>query len=354
MNIELNETIESEFLKLEKELNLFPNQSDYVNKYKAFKTKFDSDIHPEIKTKILEIEKSGYYNDHGVDHIRMVIERVSRILSNLNFTMRKNEEDLNQFYISPYEIFILLMAINLHDTGHLIASRSEHARKGKELLAKFDKGNDLSSAEKRHIGDIAKAHGGKDDPIGKLTDEVSISHQLIRPQLLASLLRLGDELAEDKTRASNFLLNIGAIEKTSEIYHRYSASLDSLEVFGGEIKLSFYIEDDCLVKQFPIQTKKGLIDRYLIDEIYERTLKTFTEGIYCSRFLPEKCRVNLIRVNIYILSQDDHEEIKSIKYEIKESGYPLTGKDNIFEMCSSLTENGEKLNGEYIKNLIQN
>lgn len=352
MNTDYNETIESEFLKLDKSLNMFPNQYDYVGLYKRFKTKFDKYLHPEIKTKILEIEKSGYYNDHGVDHIAMVVKRVSRLLSNLDFSMSR--ENPTKFYISPYEIFILLMSINLHDTGHLIASRAEHAKKGKELLAKFDKGKELSSAERKHIGDIAKAHGGKDDPIGKLTNEVSISHQVIRPQLLASLLRLGDELAEDKTRASNFLLDIDAIEETSEIFHRYSASLDSIDIFGSEIKLSFYIEDDCLVDEFPVMTKKGLIQKFLLDEIYDRTIKTFTESLYCSRFLPEKCRISLIKINIYILSHKDQETIKEINYELKESGYPLTGKSSIYEMCESLTEKGDKINGIFIKNLIEN
>lgn len=350
MDIGYNENIEIEFSKFSGVRNVFPNSKDYVKLYHEFKEAFDKEIHPEIKTKILEIEKTGYYNDHGVDHIKMVIERVSWILDNLNVSLSKEETD--KFFISPYEIFILLMAIQLHDAGHLIASRADHAKKGKELLSKFDKGGKLSSAEKKYIGDIAKAHGGKEDPIGKLPYEDDISHQRIRPQLLAALLRLGDELAEDKTRASNFLLEIGEIEPTSEIFHRYSASLDSLRIGGNEIKINFYIEDDQLIKKFPIIVNDLNLEQYLIDEIYKRTYKTFTESLYCNRFLPDKCRINSLRVNIVLLTKSDQDEIKKISYEIRESGYPSISNGDIFNICETLKEHGRKIDGEFINELL--
>lgn len=351
MNISLNENIESEFLKFKGITNVFPHGKDYVNIYEQFKQKFDTEIHPEVKTKILEIEKDGYYNDHGVDHIKMVINRVSWLLDNIKVTFK--EDDSNLYYISPYELFILLMSIQLHDTGHLIASREEHAKKGKELLSKFDSGNVLSAAEKKHIGDIAKAHGGKKDPIGLLPITEHLSHQEIRPQFIASLLRLGDELAEDKTRASNFLLEIGHIEPTSEIFHLYSASIDSINVNGSEIKITFYIEDKYLTKKYPVKTSSSTTEeKYLIDEIYKRTFKTFTESLYCSRFLPEKSRINCVKVNINLLSSLDHDEIKKISYELKENGYPLISNQDIFTLCTTLNENGAKIDGEFINNLI--
>lgn len=350
MDINYNESIESEFLTFANSLQVFPNNKDYVRLYLDFRDGFAKDVHPEIKTRILDIEKNGYYNDHGIDHIKMVIERVSWILDNIGFTMVRNESD--KFYVSPYEIFILLMAIQLHDAGHLIASREEHAKKGKELLSKFDARGQLSSAEKKHIGDIARAHGGKDDPIGKLPIEQHLSHQQIRPQLLAALLRLGDELAEDQTRASNFLLKLNEIEPTSEIFHRYSASLDSLNISGGEIRVTFYIEDDLLVKKFPKNEKGNLIDQYLLDEIYKRTYKTFTEGLYCNRFLPHKARVNSLKVTIILLTRADHDEIKRISFELKESGYPTLSNGDIFTLCDSLKEQGRRIDGEYISSLL--
>ncbi|AZJ35255.1 hypothetical protein D6T69_06875 [Tenacibaculum singaporense] len=351
MRIDLNEDIETEFLKFKDDLRYFPLGNDYVHIYKGFKTKFDKEIHPEVKVKILEIEKEGYYNDHGVDHIKMVIQRVSWILGDLNVTFKKEEED-SKFYISPYELFILLVAIQLHDTGHLIASRRDHARKGAELLTKFDSGKILSSGERQTISNIAKAHGGKDDPIGKLPSEDDISHKTIRPQFLAALLRLGDELAEDQTRASNFLLENKSIVPTSVIYHLYSASLQSVRVNGNELKLKFYISDEVLVKKFKVVTKNGEEEKFLLDEIYDRTYKTFTESIYCSRFLPEKCRINSVKVDVNLFNKNDDQNFKTLAYELRDSVYPGSNRESIFSKNESLFEGGKMIDGQNVLELI--
>jgi hypothetical protein len=353
VNINSNENIESEFFKFKDELNFFPLDNDYVEIYSIFKKKFDKEIHPEIRVKMKEIEKEGYYNDHGIDHIKMVIQRVSWLLNNLNVTFLKDGDD-KKFYISPYELFILLVAIQLHDTGHLIASRKEHAKKAAELLTKFDSGKLLSSGERQTISNISKAHGGKNDPIGKLPYEDDISHKTIRPQFLAALLRLGDELSEDQTRASNFLLEIDEMESTSIIYHLYSASLQSLKVDGNEIKLKFYISDQVLLKKYKKVTKEGEIEKFLLDEVYDRTFKTFRESLYCNRFLPEKCRVSSIKVSVNLYNKEDEQNFKSLSYELKESGYPLLEENNIFSKCDTLKEDGEDITGEFIKNLITN
>jgi len=348
--VEEIKNIESEFITLRGNEDLFPLGKNYINTYEEFKNKFDTEVHPEIKSKILEIEKDGYYNDHGVDHIKMVIERATRLLNTLNTTFSKGEEG---YYVSPYELFILLMSIQLHDAGHLISPRSQHAEKGKELLAKFDSGKVLSTAERLHIGNIAKAHGGKKDPISNLPLEEDLSHQRIRPRFLAAILRLADELAEDKTRASNFLLNIGNIAPTSEIFHRYSASLESVSISGGEVKLDFYIQDEVLLKKYPMNSKNGVIEKYLLDEIFDRTFKTFTESLYCSRFLPDKARINTVKVNIHILKTKNDEEIKKISYELKETGYPFVSDKDIYDLCNTLIENNIKIDGEFIKNYIE-
>lgn len=343
--------IETEFLKFKGKKTVFPHNKDYVVIYEALKAKFDTEVHPEVKTKILEIEKEGYYNDHGIDHIKMVIERVSRIIERSNPTFKHEK---GKFHISPYELFILLMAINLHDTGHLIASRADHAKAGKLLLAKFDSGNLLSTAEKAIIGNIAQAHGGKEDPIGKLDQVLNLSHENVRPQFLAALLRLGDELAEDETRAQNFLLQIGAIEKTSIIFHLYSASLNSVSMDGNEITLNFYLTDKYLQKPFSKKNSKGVKSQYLINEVYERTQKTLLESLYCARFLPQPCRFTKVKVKINFLKDENHGAFMSpIGYELKENGYPTLEHSDIYKNCESLTEQGIKLDGKYIADFIK-
>lgn len=351
MNTLIGENIETEFLQFKDNIIVFPNKKDYILTYNLFKRKFEQDILPEIKTKIREIENEGYFNDHGVNHIKMVIERVSKLLSRANITT--NCLDKNGLYISPYELFILLMSIYLHDAGHLIATRANHAIAAKAFLNKINPNGELTAAEKRYIGDISKAHGGKDDPIGKLSIIDDISHQVIHPQFLAALLRLGDELAEDNTRSSNLLLDIDSLDQNSIIYHLYSNSLDSININSSEIKLSFYIGEKYLKEKYPMKVGSIIVPTYLIDEIYARTFKTFLESLYCSRFFPEILRINTVKVDISILTDSTDDQIKKISYELKESGYPSIKNDDIFTMCKeTLIENEKKLDGEYIKNLI--
>ncbi|RYU93168.1 HD domain-containing protein [Emticicia agri] len=363
--------IETEFLKFKYTDDSFPDyaRKNYISIYNVLKTQFDTQIHPEIKTKILEIEKSGFYNDHGVDHIKMVVDRVSRLISLLNPTFKKIEsknKNLEKFYISPYEIFILLMAINLHDAGHLIASRDDHAKKGTELLSRFDSADLLDRGEKIAIGKIAKVHGGKDDPISRLEPVLSLSNSNIRPQFLAALLRLGDELAEDKSRASNLLLKLKdentydketIMDPTSELYHRFSACLDSISLDNHEIKLHFYVLEDQLLSEYPkVINKKGdIINQFLLDEIYKRTLKTFTETLYCNRYFPASMRFNSVIGEIHLLTKYQEEIHEPIKFFLKENGYPLLQSDDIFELCGKdlIKSNGDKIDGNYIANLIK-
>jgi hypothetical protein len=342
--------IEDAFFKFKQKS--FPHEHDYVTTYKTLKPKLDKQIHPEVKVKMKEYHPNDYYNDHGVDHIKMVIDRASRIIECLNPTYSKrNQKD--KFYISPYEIFILLMSIQIHDAGHVLGTRKEHPTKAKELLSKLDLGEELTAPEKKIIGDIAKSHSGTDNPIGKIQSSFDLTHENIRPQFLASILRLADELAEDSTRASRFLLENDEIEEMSLIYHYYSLCINSVKISGKEISMKFYLNEETSTKLFKKETKDGIIETYLIDEIYERTLKTFTETLYCTRFLPENCRFNSIKVTIFIDDKYHEQIIAPIAYELKENGYPLLGQNNkIFDICKDLSENGVEKNGKYFAELI--
>ena len=83
MNIE-------EYFNQCRDKSVFPGKVDYVSKYNEIKNIFDTGIHPEIKAKMLEYEQDGYYNDHGVGHINMVIERASPIMNYLFYLFLYN------------------------------------------------------------------------------------------------------------------------------------------------------------------------------------------------------------------------------------------------------------------------
>lgn len=349
--------IEEEFLTFDKNNSSFPINKDCISIFSILKSSFDTEIHNEIKSKILEIEKEGYFNDHGVDHIKMVVDRISKIIDNF----KSIEKDFN---LTPYEIFLLLIATNLHDAGHLIASRKEHAVKGKELLSRFDKSRSLlDTNERRIIGDIAKSHGGKDDPIGKLLPEDHLSGKKIRPRLLAAILRLADELAEDKTRASRFLLKLkeqdkadsnSSIDEFSEIYHRFSESIDSVYLEGNVINLTFCVNSKQLVKTFNKNINTKISTHYLLDEILARCLKTFSETLYCNRFFPANTRFTKLIVKIYLLDEYDDNITTPINLKLEENGYPILNAIDIYSLCGKelIMADGKKIDGEYIATII--
>lgn len=339
------------YFKQIKDFSKLPNGT-YGGLYTIIVDVFESQILPEIKAKMVELEKEGYYNDHGIEHIKMVIDRVSKLIE----VFKENDKN---FALTDYEIYLLLISIYLHDSGHLIAKRKEHTNKVHETLTKFFN-LQLTSAEKRTIGDIAKAHGGKDDPIGKLVDG-HISGFEIRSKLLAAILRLADELAEDKTRASLGLLKLEDdcpiekrnthINKYSEIYHRFSQCLDSMIIQGNEIKISFCVSKKLLTKIFEMKNEDTIIERYLLDEIYSRTYKTFLETLYCNRFFPANSRFNVIKIKIDIL-EEYSQVYKTISYELVEKGYPTT--EAIGSLINEqIEENGVILNGEYFANMLK-
>lgn len=209
-----------------------------------------------------------------------------------------------------------------------------------------------------NIANIARAHGGKDDPIGRLSEE-GILGISVRTKLLASILRLSDELADDSTRASKGLLKLEDqkldapnkhINEYSEIYHRYSQALHSVEVIGNEIKLSFCIQEEQLERLFRKKDDKGNItEHYLLDEIFERTEKMFLESLYCNRFFPINCRVNAIKVKINLL-EEYSVSFKTYSYEIEESGYPSITNGSLVDLKD---DSGNKINGAYIAALIK-
>jgi hypothetical protein len=183
----------------------FPSEKDYVAIYRTFKQFMNSEIHNEVKAITTRLDNTVYLNDHSANHVKMVMVKVSSILKDCS-------------YLTPYECFILLVAIQIHDAGHIFNGRDGHEKSGRYLLENLN----VDTIERKIIGDIAKAHSGKNDPIGNLPYKTSISGHDVRIRELAALLRFGDELADENSRASSYLLKKDLIPEDSKLYHAFS------------------------------------------------------------------------------------------------------------------------------------
>ena len=343
-------TLEEYFYSFADKPECFPGKHDLVSAYKTFKDFMEKEVHKETKAMTIVMEKDDediYLNDHSADHIQMVIEKVSKIL----WADGTPIEELN-----PLECFILLSAIQIHDAGHVIGGREHHEQNAKEFLKKYDS-NVVGSPEKKIIYEIARAHSGKDDPIGKLPQSEDISNFSVRMRLLAALLRLGDEMADESSRASAFLYEQNKIVEGSRLFHAFSMSLNSFlpHVDTQEIRMKFNLNKSRCCEVFKKPTKGGgEVDIYLLDEIYVRTFKTFRECLYYNRFVSDKLRFNSVSVTIEFYDDDNFIPFfDTIGYRLEEKGYPRLQEENVYALCGKdLEKEGSKLDGEYIKNII--
>lgn len=301
-------------------------------------------IYPQIGTGAIWSTICGgkepvYLNDHGENHVNCVILRITDILQEA------------KWQLTFYETYILLAAIYLHDAGNVLG-RESHESKCFEILHHIGTSFGEDTAEKKIISKIAAAHGGtvngSKDTISCLRNDYPILGRIIRKQVLAALLRFGDELADDMTRASRFLLE-NATKKQflqgSEIFHIYSQSLRSVNISEKDVMLSFDLDKDMVLDKC-WKLKKQV---YLLDEIFERTQKMYYEMVYCMRFLKPKVRLESINVDIEVWNKKFKKRLHQLTYSIKEKGYPFPHKKGIYGLCPEL----RMINGQRLKEEIQ-
>ncbi len=338
MNFNENTTIEDWFCS-QPQLN----GKNYVSQYNCIKGILDP-IQDEIKAVVAKIDPTIYLNAHGSAHIKTVVERLTMLLAH------------NEINLSIYETYLLLLSAQFHDIGHIINGRDTHADDAGKIISKISH-QLLNAVDKKIVFDIASAHSGKNNPIGKLPITDTISNEKIRCRLLSAILRLADELADGTERASNFLLESGEgkgqIPDESKIFHVFSHCLNSFYVDfeSHEVRMRFFLYKEHVQSKY----RKKTDNLFLIDEIYNRTLTTFTECLYYNRFVPESIRLNSVNVEIKFLASEYPflDFCDPIKYKIEEQGYPTLASCDIFEICKDeLVKDGTRVDGQYVFNKL--
>ena len=271
-----------------------------------------------FKKQIQEIIDNGnvlYLNNHGEEHIAQVIERAEQIVSKFKNNM-----------LSEFEVFILMCAIQIHDIGNILGRRG-HERSLMQLFDEHVKDIIPDTPERRVIKNIAMAHGGRNsngskDTISLLSSSEDLLGEKIRTRLLAALLRLADELADDSTRRSHGAMELEIIGELSMIFQDYSRVLHTVKVEHNEsgdcqIVLVYELEIKDLEKVYTIAGE----ERYLLDEIYDRTLKMERERRYCQKFMnSEICIYNInVTINVY---GEYSTRIDTISYRLEDISYP--------------------------------
>lgn len=280
--------------------------------------------------KLLDEDTILFLNKHDSSHISKVKEKALDLLK--CFT-----------HSTPgcYETFLLLCAITVHDIGNLLG-RTNHEKRIKDMLKSACVNIIDDSIEIVSISRIAGVHGGRirnnKDTLSFLQNRTMVNNLEIREQLLAAVLRFADELADDATRANYPAIESGILGPASEIYHIYSSKLHTVKlqqnpVTGAwEVLLLFDIDEETAKKQFQKIGKKI----YLLDEIYEKTIKMEKERRYCMRYLRPYCSIEKINVEITVEHADNVFEQDKIKYTLEEKGYPSDPFNSIKDVDSSI------------------
>lgn len=291
---------------------------DWVKKTQTIAYEINDDQRIRLFEELQESDPIVHLNNHGKGHVDKVIQKVSEML-----------HLFDRGYLTPYEGFFLLCAIQLHDTGNVFG-REAHERECKRILDEKGKPFIPDGFERKVIEKLALVHGGAcngdRDTIHHLSQKKTLYERNLRKTLLAALLRFGDELADDHTRADIDGLEQNIILEGSRIYHRYSEALHTVKLERNkenesvELFLCYEFDSTIATQIF----KKFDCDKYLLDEIYDRTLKMESERRYCMRYLRPCFSLDRIKVEIVIQNADPLKAhlCDTIRYTLEENGYP--------------------------------
>lgn len=297
------------WLPLEKKLEEFANSKkdafanqhvDYWERYKALLSSLRLHIYPNINAGLSCLSKSpGFYTDHGARHFDEVVRYAGLLIED---TFGPPNSTLN-----PYELYLLLCAIRVHDAGN-IDGREDHDKRAFAILKEYGGDIQKDATEHRLIADIAQAHGGRTiadndkDTIGALLDNTFVSCVDVRPRLVAAIVRFADEICEHSNRASTHHINQGNLPEESKLFQLYAKSIAGAKPDrkNKSFKLLFNFDVALFANTYPTpkddegkQQKK-----YLIDDALDRINKLNHERVYCNRFLLPQLQTDQLEIEM--------------------------------------------------------
>lgn len=329
--------LEKAFIKAAEDKSCFPNMAlNYIEQYFGLVNHLRTNIYNHIDTGLAaNSSMPGFFTAHNAEHFDEVVRYAGQLMNVLTGDEKT--------HLTPYELYMLLVAIRIHDIGN-IYGREEHEKKCFAMLKSFGAVAGSDDAEKKLIGRIAEAHGGKTstnckDTIGTLEERLELGSGIVRPRLIASIVRFADEICESRRRSAEYLINNGgALPKQSEVFHYYAASIAANTVSMSDKRLTIRYE----VKQEFIQKPWGCAENkeiFLIDEILNRLEKIDRERRYCNRYSRELYTLDSVRASIHILDCE-HDILLEIPVpELCDAGYPedspLRLTERLKEFCGT-------------------
>ena len=286
--------------------NELPDRNaDYWARYTHLLAALREQVYPHVNAGLSCLSKSpGIYTDHGPDHFDEVVRYAGFLLG-----LPGNTE----VGLKPYEIYLLLCAIRLHDAGN-IEGREEHEMQVGAMLALYGGSISHDQTEATLIARIAQAHGGRTlsgdrDTIGELPpDGTPVAAITCRPRQVAALVRFADEICEHKSRAALHYIKVDALPPHNQLFHYYASSISGAACSPrGCFKLSLSINTKYLEKPYllPPDASGNSGNKYLIDDVLDRILKLDRERRYCNQFLDPGLQTNELDVCIELTREKE-------------------------------------------------
>jgi len=345
MKLAENDLLQEITAEFARKKNSFPRGGalDYPTVIAGWIGQLEAFLLPYVTSGAIAADGAGHLTMHDREHVG----RVRQVASNLI----AQSDSIN---LTHFELTLLLVAVYLHDIGNVLG-RSGHERQIHRTLTAAGATLPIDQVEYATAKQIAGVHGGtiagSKDTISTLPEKQAVSNDYVRLRLLAAILRLADELADDPARANRVQLAAGALPAGSEVYHVVAQALHSQmhDAATREITLSYNFDDPDLFKR---RLGKGSGQVHLLNEIYDRSMKTFNEARYCSRFMRPYMEFERVKVDIMIFDKQQMP-LHNIVYTIAEHGYSEQSL-SIYKMVPELAayKGNGKLTPAYLKKLI--
>ena len=291
----------------------------------------NANVHPTVQQRAALHDAGVYLTDHGPKHVELVLQRAST-LARTNESAR-SEHTPHRFFrtlLDPYEVLLLTLGVHFHDVGNMYG-RAGHQQRIGDIMEQIGSLSALPWSQRNLIARIASSHAGTiegdKDTIRLLEVELHDGDIRYRPQLLAGLLRLADELSDEYSRADQYgLLAPDELPPTCLPYQKYAQALTVwINLAEGQVHFRFQLHADDLREPLKKRLANGSeVDVYLLDEIYERTLKTYNEMVYCGKYTRAlDTQLFELRVEISVFETVRHTQPSHrFSYTIGDVGYP--------------------------------
>jgi phosphoserine phosphatase len=266
-----------------------------------------------LKERLLETEytmtMAGFPggNDHGPSHIK-------RVLINLDKLLGKSPLR----HLSPYELFLAMMAVLYHDVG-ILRGRKEHAATSARLLSAEKENYIFDETDKFFISAIVLSHSSTVDISLRPEDQPAKGYD-VRPRLLCALVRLADELDEDVRRADPLLREKLDLPKESKFYWRFNERIRGIKIDRSSSEIVFNV---AFAKDDIAYVEEGMSSSF-IELCFKKIVKVNRERVYCNQYLPSPLAMQRIKImlqpvegisrftELVLTDLDDFETIKPL------------------------------------------